>query len=238
MARKQHDYHYIYRTTCKVTGNFYVGMHSTSNLEDDYLGSGIRLWRSIRKHGKENHFREILEFCENRTSLKDREREIVNEKFLEDPKCMNLKPGGHGGFCNEEHQLKCSLAGSKVGPKKVSKFWKSEGNETLKEEIRAKLSTSIKIGVIKRGKWNDWNIGNNLSDDHKSKIGNKTSVSQKGNKNSQYGTCWIKHENGDCKKIKKEDLNFYIQMGYERGRTDSFNHKRTDHTIQKNEIVK
>ena len=96
--RKPKRYHYIYKTTCKVTGNFYVGMHSTDELEDGYLGSGIKLWHSIRKHGKENHEREILEFLTDRDSLRLREKEIVNEQFLENPKCMNLTTGGHGGF--------------------------------------------------------------------------------------------------------------------------------------------
>lgn len=29
-------------------------MHSTDNLDDGYVGSGKRLWNSIKKHGKEN----------------------------------------------------------------------------------------------------------------------------------------------------------------------------------------
>ena len=97
MARKQHKFHYIYKTTCTVTGRYYVGMHSTSNLEDDYVGSGKRLWLSIRKHGRENHQKEILEFLLDRRSLKERERELVNESLIQDPMCMNLATGGDDG---------------------------------------------------------------------------------------------------------------------------------------------
>ena len=71
MPRKQHSHHYIYKTTCTVTGRYYIGMHSTSNLEDGYVGSGKRLWLSIRKYGLENHEREILEFLEDRNALKN-----------------------------------------------------------------------------------------------------------------------------------------------------------------------
>ena len=115
MSRKQHTHHYIYRITCSVTGRYYIGMHSTSNLEDNYLGSGTQLWRSKHKHGKHTHAKEILEFLPDRKALAVREREIVNESLIADPLCMNLMKGGEGGgFLNTEHQLKCSSAGGKV----------------------------------------------------------------------------------------------------------------------------
>ena len=105
MARKQHSYHYIYKTVCLITKKFYIGMHSCSNLEDGYMGSGKRLRYSIRKYGIENHTKEILEFLNDRESLAKREAEIINEQFLQDPLCMNLQLGGGGGFSSEEHKV-------------------------------------------------------------------------------------------------------------------------------------
>jgi hypothetical protein len=102
MARKQHTYHYIYKTTCNVTDKYYIGMHSCSNLEDGYMGSGKRLRYSIRKHGLENHTKEILEFLNDRESLAKREAEIVNEQFLQDPLCLNVQLRGGGGFANQK----------------------------------------------------------------------------------------------------------------------------------------
>jgi hypothetical protein len=45
---------------------YYIGMHSTNDLNDGYMGSGKRLWFSINYHGKENHACEILEYCKDR----------------------------------------------------------------------------------------------------------------------------------------------------------------------------
>lgn len=96
MADKQ--YHYIYKTTCIITERFYIGMHSTDNLEDGYIGSGKRLQYSINKHGKENHTKEILEFLPDRKLLSEREIEIVNQEMLNEELCINIVLGGSGGY--------------------------------------------------------------------------------------------------------------------------------------------
>lgn len=41
---------------------------------------------------------------------------------------------------------------------------------------------------------------------------------QQGTKNSQYGTCWITHPEHGNKKIKKELLDSYLEIGYTKGR--------------------
>jgi hypothetical protein len=59
--------------------------------------------------------------------------------------------------------------------------------------------------------------GIKLSEEHKRKISEANKVKQKGEKNSQYGTCWITKD-GLNKKIKKENLELYVQDGWEKGR--------------------
>lgn len=34
---ERRKYHYIYKTTCLITNRYYIGMHSTDNLEDGYI---------------------------------------------------------------------------------------------------------------------------------------------------------------------------------------------------------
>lgn len=110
-------------------------MHSTSNLEDGYMGSGTILRRSIRKHGKDNHTKEILEYLSNRELLILREIEIVTKELISDGKCMNLKEGGSGGFSNEEHMKKCHLA------------FKDKGHSEKTKKLLSELRKGTGIGV-------------------------------------------------------------------------------------------
>jgi hypothetical protein len=119
MPRKPTSIFYVYKTTCIITGNYYIGMHATSNINDGYMGSGRRLKMSINKHGLENHTKEILEFLADKKSLINREIQLVNEDLLNDPNCMNLMRGGDGGggFRNDEHRIKFLRSGTEASAK-------------------------------------------------------------------------------------------------------------------------
>ena len=218
MPRKQHTYHYIYKITCNITNRFYIGMHSTSNLEDGYFGSGKVLKRSINKYGKENHSIEILELLSDRISLKTREREIVNEDLLSDPLCMNLKIGGEGG--------NLSINGTYLGGDKFNgahKYWKDNVEKmreltsnrtkllwedpTYREKILSKFSFSGKSHTLET----------------RNKIGEANSINQRGSNNSQFGKIWI-FSNTEQKsiKIKKDDLLKYLELGWKKGRRFNF----------------
>ena len=211
MPRKQYEYHYIYKVVCKISGKYYIGMHSTSNLEDGYFGSGKVLKRSLNKYGKENHAFEIIEYLPDRSSLKLREKELVNESLLQDPKCMNLQLGGGGGFCNEEHMRKCYLAAAK-SPERAEKARNGFRKLLSTPESREKYIFNLKKGLKNRTKYSM--SGKLQSDETKKKIGEANSISQKGYSNSQYGTCWITNEK-ENKKIHRGDL---IPEGWRLGR--------------------
>jgi hypothetical protein len=197
MARKEKKYNYIYKTTNLKNGKFYVGMHSTDNLNDGYLGSGDRLRRSIRRNGKENFNLEILEFLPNRDSLSLREKELINESLLKNPMCMNISLGGHGGLTSIEHGLKLKKGSSDY----QKKIWQnSEYREKISSVLRNNMKESHRLGKIKY----DTTKGKNISEEHKRKIGEANKIKQSGSSNSQFGTCWI--TNGiENKKVKKSN---------------------------------
>lgn len=193
-------FHFIYKTTNLVNEKYYIGMHSTDNLEDGYMGSGTRLCRSINKHGKDNHQVEILEFLPDRESLKKRELELVNEEKLTDKMCMNLIIGGEGSWfyvntlITKEQRIHNAFL----------------GNNSIR---RDRSSIARKIAESKRKKGTLSNngsksfLGKQHTQETKQKISDvkKQSESQLGEKNSQFGMMWI--TNGvESKKIKKTDL--------------------------------
>jgi hypothetical protein len=185
--------HIIYKTTCLITKRFYIGMHSTDNLDDGYKGSGKRLRYSINKHGRDNHVTEILETLPNRKALAAREKEIVNEKFLEDPQCMNIVIGGEGGYISKEHYIKRTKLGYEAFRYKLKND--PEFNKMFKEKI-ANTMKGNKYGL---GNTN-W-IGKKHSDESKLKM-SKSASSKSPEQNSQFGSCWITNEI-ESKKIKK-----------------------------------
>jgi hypothetical protein len=190
-------------------------MHSTDNLNDGYIGSGKRLWRSIKKYGKENFKVEILEHLPNRELLKNREKEIVNPEFIKDTKCMNIKEGGEGGggFCNEEHKWNFIYAGSKAGINSIKEKhkdpeYKKKWGEKRKETW-INLDEKTKQKIISSGSFK----GKKHSLETIEKMKKSKNV---GNKNSQYGSCWI--TNGiNNKKIKNNIPE--IPNGWKLGRT-------------------
>ena len=209
MARKEKNIHYLYKTTCIITGRWYIGMHSTCKLEDEYMGSGTRLRRSIRKYGVDKHIKEILEFFENRKQLIDREIEVVNKELLSKQKCMNLVLGGQGGFL--------SLEGAKKGRKVTNerykdklRGWSSKGGTTTFERYGNNLAKYTY----------DWN-GKKHSNETKKLMSNIRKGTGIGKTNSQFGTCWITKD-GTNAKIKKEDLEAYLKKDWIKGRKISF----------------
>ena len=208
MPRRQKKYHYIYRTTNLINRKYYIGMHSTDDLNDEYMGSGTYLKRSINKYGKENFNFEIIEFLLNREFLKNREKEIVNEEQLKNELCMNLKIGGEGGL----HKMKPEEAkiGHGMGGKKT---WELH-RESISLMITEKNKRNWVDGVFDCHYGNKRWVGKKHKEESKKKIGESNSLKQKGNLNSQFGTCWI--TNGcENKKIKKIEI---VPDGWKLGR--------------------
>lgn len=214
MARKEKQYHFIYKTTNVLNDKYYYGMHSTDNLNDEYYGSGRRLKRSLNKYGKENHKVEQLEFLPNRKALIEREKSVVNLNEIAKINCMNLMIGGKGGFISEEQQkYRSSCAGKAYGEKlKTDIIFKKRISKIRSEKTKA----NYKLGVYKDKKFNLFKNKHHTNETKKimSEAHKGNGI---GNKNSQYNTCWI--TNGIInKKINKTNIHSIANTEWKLGR--------------------
>lgn len=212
MPRKEKKFHFIYKTTNTLNGKYYIGMHSTDNLDDGYLGSGKRLRYSVNKYGKDNHKKEILEFLNSRKELVNREKEIVNLNEIAKNDCMNLMIGGDGGFISSEQQRKRAIAGGQATANRL------KNDPEFKREHTEKCSINMKKrhvdGIVKY----DTFTGKKHSIESIKKMRGHNRQSRC--KNSQYGTRWIFDiKNNKPIKIKGEEFDNYIaNNNYRKGK--------------------
>jgi hypothetical protein len=87
---------HLYKITDIVSGKFYIGKHR-GRIQQGYWGSGMRIRRHIKKHGRQNMKYEVL-IIANEQYILDLERKYVTDEFIKsNPNCLNLCKGGIGG---------------------------------------------------------------------------------------------------------------------------------------------
>lgn len=91
-----YSYHFIYRITNRINGHYYIGIHSTNDIDDGYMGSGTLMKSALRKYGVKAFDRSIIEICETREQALKKESEFVTLNLLKDKNCYNLVLGGGG----------------------------------------------------------------------------------------------------------------------------------------------
>jgi len=162
-------YHIVYLTTNKVNNKIYVGVHSTYNLNDGYIGSGKILLKAIKKHRKENFTRTILHFAYDKAHAYTIESQIVDVWFVKRKDTYNTFLGGVGGigFTGQDNfasKTKMSEVKRKEKGQKSFKSRKENGNqklgqdhnfsktkmgeEKLKKKTQKALRTKQKNGII------------------------------------------------------------------------------------------
>lgn len=221
----------IYKITNKTNGKVYIGSHKTTNLDDDYMGSGKYLLRAIEKQGKENFTKEILHVFDNPADMYAKEAELVNDEFLAEANTYNLKKGGYGGWdyinSNEENRIKknqrARTATDNVLRNKYGENWRSEIAKIANEGITSESHRKRKETILSRYGENAFKSfsGKTHKEETKKKIGQANSIHQKGNKNSQFGTKWIYSDDLKLSKKIKNDEN--IPIGWKLGRKIKFN---------------
>jgi group I intron endonuclease len=148
-------YHYIYKTTNILTEEYYLGRHSTNNIKDNYMGSGTRFKRNLKKYGKYNFKKEILYFAKNINDLIRLEKSIITTDMLNDIKCLNLTVGGMNpiliGVNNPnfgkklpEHVVKLMSERAKKRTGSLNPFYGKIHNDNTKQILSKNAKNRIK----------------------------------------------------------------------------------------------
>lgn len=108
---------YIYKTTNLINGKIYIGQNSTN--DEKYLGSGSILQLAIKKYGKENFKKEILEDNINDyDTLNEREKFWIKELKSQDKNIgYNILSGGRNCLTNFNNQERLKFGESRKGEK-------------------------------------------------------------------------------------------------------------------------
>lgn len=132
-------------------------------------------------------------------------------------KALNNIKGGNG-YKDKEGNIYFLQKGDPL-IKELNLISVHKGQITVKDENGKYLRVSIDDPRYLNGelKFMLSDIKRSESSKLKTKETFKTINHQKGEKNSQYGTCWI-HNNNESIKIKKEELEKYISSGWIKGR--------------------
>jgi len=86
--------YFVYLTTNLVNNKKYVGEHCSNDLNDSYLGSGIAVKKAIKKYGKRNFQREILEIFETKEEAFKAQEKYIQFYNTLSPFGYNFSPTG------------------------------------------------------------------------------------------------------------------------------------------------
>lgn len=129
--------YYIYKITNNLSGKSYVGQHKVPDKPESftrYMGKGIAIREAIKKYGKENFTKTILEELEDDEKhllTSEREKLWIEKEQTLYPNGYNISKGGEGG-CSKESAAKSVLT------KKLRGYRPSE-------------ETKLKISLARKG---------------------------------------------------------------------------------------
>ena len=146
-------YHYVYKTTNLINGKIYIVIHSTEDLDDNYIGSGVAFRHAVNKYGKENFHKEIIYQCSTREEASNMEATLVTESFCLKSTNYNMRTGGDTCYAQHpESRKKMSekQKGKKRSPERVEQMrqFLTENNPMHKQELRDKVRDA-KLGVAR-----------------------------------------------------------------------------------------
>lgn len=174
----------VYITTNLINNKQYVGSHIIKNTNsDNYLGSGIKLKKSIKKYGKNKFKREIIKEC-----VTIQEARILEEFYIKKYKTLypigyNISPTGgciKTGMHSDETKKKIKIG---VTGKKNGMYGKIAANANIhrSDKTKKRISIGTKLKMREPQNWKLFLEKNTMDDDCKNKISNTLKEKYKNN---------------------------------------------------------
>lgn len=181
---------FIYITENKINGMKYIGM--CTREDNGYLGSGTLLKNAIRKYGKDNFKRTIVQRCDTFEELCDAEADwIKKHDAVNSDKFYNLVEGGLGGNADK---LKQYWRGLTPDQRKTVRNWKphfANGGGAGANNYWYGKSTGANVKKV----WDDRTPERKAEIMHKVNSTRKKNGSSAGINNNMYGRSAVKEQN-------------------------------------------
>ncbi len=84
----------VYKITNRFDSKIYIGVHSTLNKNDRYMGSGTEIIEALKKYGRKSFIKEILFECDTHEEMLAKEKELVTKEFCMREDTYNRIEGG------------------------------------------------------------------------------------------------------------------------------------------------
>lgn len=168
---------YNYITTNILNGKQYVGMHSSDNVDDNYLGSGNELKRALIKYGRENFKRTVLCICSSINEAFKNETKYIKQYNTLHPNGYNLSPAGGllmpGCFTDKMREMLIERNKKPISEETRNKMRNKFISDATREKIRIS-STGRKHTIEFKQKLSDRNRKWKRSEQTKLNISNAT----------------------------------------------------------------
>ena len=207
--------HYLYKIENKLNKKIYIGIHSTENMNDGYMGSSALVSQAIEKYGENNFSKTILEYCNSREELVELEKKIVNEKFVARRDTYNLSVGGGGATSTWEKSNEIIAYKLKNDP-----VWA----ETRSRNISLGIRNAMKKGKCSTATREFQRIRTEKSMTkeaiEKRKATYAKNKHQQGENHALYGKRAM-HSDVNWKWVQKEEVERYLNAGWKFGKLKS-----------------
>lgn len=221
---------FVYLTTNHINGMRYIGQRhyhlSDKKSDDEYMGSGTKIWKDLQKYGKENFSKIVLEECNTQTELNEAEKKWI-EKYnaVDDKSFYNIALGGGDSWYARSYYKRLKFKkrisesnrlrvrdGSKISGEKNPAFGRHWYKDMKKRKTYYLYSNDPLIKEL------DLKPGTFRSKKHNQKISNSLKGKPKTYKVGACNRKWM-HPRGSVNRkeaifVKKEDIQKYLDKDY------------------------